>query len=539
MRAPMPPPIPGNRRQRQPKVHPRNGNRNWRDSDREQADRRSRKTDETRVASKEPRRKGALRTSVEEPPPPPPLIVVEAKKPRTVYRVGRRELRCGIDSYMMVFWLSIGIMVMSALLFVSFVVWLGVLGELLAVLGVVGGFLEHNGFVAAFVGLASLELIAVCIICLVFQSTAACGGAEAGQTTSCLLLGWVSSVGLALLLLAGTAFGALAIFVQKRGVVLEQERLDAAQREAVRVQGIKDLKASLKLTFKSWGADLATIFKDFDGDGNGEIDEFELYNGLRTLGATVGHREVHDLFTQIDVDGSGDIDYAEFAHWFDPDAPLPPTDREREIEAHKEAERAKEAARREERVRRWSAVASRLQRKQMRDGLNEARRNQKAYEEEELVAEALREAFAAATARDNPGHVSHKGFRAVVTKLVAARHLGGLDKKAVTAAIGHIDPAGRKGAISYNQFKDWFKKARAEAKANAEPDPTVLAAFEAFDEDGSGAIDHDEFRNVCSRLMPGMMDEETLRDALLELDPDGDGEISFEEFEAWYSLNLA
>jgi hypothetical protein len=80
-------------------------------------------------------------------------------------------------------------------------------------------------------------------------------------------------------------------------------------------------------------------------------------------------------------------------------------------------------------VRRWSAVASRLQRKQMRDGLNEARRraagpfskvscapcvfhmrfsvqskhrggdeqtargqarrNQKAYEEEQLVAEAL------------------------------------------------------------------------------------------------------------------------------------------------------
>ena len=38
---------------------------------------------------------------------------------------------------------------------------------------------------------------------------------------------------------------------------------------------------------------------------------------------------------------------------------------------------------------------------------------------------------------------------------------------------------------------------------------------------------------------PGMMHEETLRDALLELDPDGDGVISFEEFEAWYSLNLA
>ena len=35
-------------------------------------------------------------------------------------------------------------------------------------------------------------------------------------------------------------------------MVLEQERLHAAQREAVRVQGIKDLKASLKLTFKSW-----------------------------------------------------------------------------------------------------------------------------------------------------------------------------------------------------------------------------------------------------------------------------------------------
>jgi hypothetical protein len=82
----------------------------------------------------------------------------------------------------------------------------------------------------------------------------------------------------------------------------------------------------------------------------------------------------------------------------------------------------------------------------------------------------------------------------VVTKLVAARHLGGLDKKAVTAAIGQIDPAGRKGAISYNQFKDWFTKARAKAKASFDEGISLLSPILFY-------MDHPHTENEWERRM--------------------------------------
>ena len=61
--------------------------------------------------------------------------------------------------------------------------------------------------------------------------------------------------------------------------------------------------------------------------------------------------------------------------------------------------------------------------------------------------------------------------------------------------------------------------------------------FSAFD-DNSGSIGPDEFRSLCHELEPDMV-EATINDALKELDGDGDGEISLDEFKTWWEAAMA
>ncbi|OQS06494.1 hypothetical protein THRCLA_20363 [Thraustotheca clavata] len=62
---------------------------------------------------------------------------------------------------------------------------------------------------------------------------------------------------------------------------------------------------------------------------------------------------------------------------------------------------------------------------------------------------------------------------------------------------------------------------------------TIRAAFQAFDDDGSGTIDVTEFHELVKSL-EGVLTPDQFQDALKLLDKDGNGVISFEEFEAWW-----
>ena len=64
-----------------------------------------------------------------------------------------------------------------------------------------------------------------------------------------------------------------------------------------------------------------------------------------------------------------------------------------------------------------------------------------------------------------------------------------------------------------------------------DPEQELRDAFAVFDSDGSGAIDRKELKRLMKKLGQALSEAEI--DAMMnEVDENGDGEISFEEFKA-------
>lgn len=78
-------------------------------------------------------------------------------------------------------------------------------------------------------------------------------------------------------------------------------------------------------------------------------------------------------------------------------------------------------------------------------------------------------------------------------------------------------------------FKSLQKAMKSSSKLYGHVLADAKSAFEAMDRDGSGALDHDEFKDAIKLLGIGITDEQC--DALIcELDDNGDGEIDYDEF---------
>merc|ERR1712003_43207 len=59
-------------------------------------------------------------------------------------------------------------------------------------------------------------------------------------------------------------------------------------------------------------AEFKEAFALFDKDGDGTITTKELGTVMRSLGQTPTEAELHDMINEVDSDGSGTIDFAEF-----------------------------------------------------------------------------------------------------------------------------------------------------------------------------------------------------------------------------------
>ena len=67
------------------------------------------------------------------------------------------------------------------------------------------------------------------------------------------------------------------------------------------------------LTNKEEKKDLEKIFKLMDKDGNGTLDRQEVLEGYEEhFGIQMTEEQVDAMFTAVDIDGSGGIDYTEF-----------------------------------------------------------------------------------------------------------------------------------------------------------------------------------------------------------------------------------
>jgi calcium-dependent protein kinase len=58
---------------------------------------------------------------------------------------------------------------------------------------------------------------------------------------------------------------------------------------------------------------MATLFKQFDKNNDGRLDRQEILNGYEQYhGTCFAADEIEEIFTRIDIDQSGYIDYTEF-----------------------------------------------------------------------------------------------------------------------------------------------------------------------------------------------------------------------------------
>ena len=62
---------------------------------------------------------------------------------------------------------------------------------------------------------------------------------------------------------------------------------------------------------------LKGVFDKFDGDDNHAIDREEFGQFMAAIGKKLSTAELDEGFAQIDVDGSGTIEFDEFVDWWE------------------------------------------------------------------------------------------------------------------------------------------------------------------------------------------------------------------------------
>ena len=238
------------------------------------------------------------------------------------------------------------------------------------------------------------------------------------------------------------------------------------------------------------GIDLDAAFSSLDADGSGSVTHREFKDGLRDLGIELPHAQMKELLATFDEDGDGEIDYDEFVREFTDDSdPLADA---------------------------WT-LQSKL-----------------AVVDSDIAEIELNEAFAKLD-YDGDGSITHDEFRAGLRRIGVILPIG-----TVKELIKTFDADGD-GMIEWQEFVHEFgtKPHQLQAMLLAQGQKSdarqeiLTRIWKRVDADGSGALDREEVRQVLIQM--GRPEEDIDLDAAMEeLDADGDGEVDFGEFEAWF-----
>jgi Ca2+-binding EF-hand superfamily protein len=322
---------------------------------------------------------------------------------------------------------------------------------------------------------------------------------------------------------------------------------------------MQSMKEALKAHYKGKDMTVREVFDALDDDGSGYLDRTEIEKAAGILGGVLGElmsaEGVQKCFESMDPDGDGEVTFDEFAVWW------------KWQEAEKKAEGMDEAALAEELQARGMQLQGKASMVSMKEALKAL------YSGREMTARQLFNELD----EDGSGYLD----RAEVEK--AAGLLGSslgilMDTDQQDAAFRAMDPDGD-GEVTFEEFDVWWKGVEAEqligdmdesdvAEALMEAgivvsgdasqssmqsmkealkahykgkDMTPREVFDALDEDGSGFLDREEIEKASGVLGAGLgfiMSSEELDRQFRAMDPDGDGEVTFDEFSAWCKCHV-
>jgi calcium-binding protein CML len=239
--------------------------------------------------------------------------------------------------------------------------------------------------------------------------------------------------------------------------------------------------------------DLRKVFDKFDKDGDGQIEPDEFYRAAKNLGWSGTEEELDESFMRADADGNGTIEWPEFRDWYKSKNP--------------------------------DAVVKMMQEMEGSD--------------ENAIA-MLKELFDKHDS-DSNGELSMKEFFKMAKSIKLAT------KKAELERMFRDMDVDKGGTIDFGEFKDWYenntdgeilkrvKGAMGNDKKSMKRRQTLKVMFGRIDSNNSGEIDSPEMLQLALDL--GL--EMTLADMntiFSEIDLDGNGAVSFEEFSEWFLL---
>ena len=338
---------------------------------------------------------------------------------------------------------------------------------------------------------------------------------------------------------------------------MEQDELHEALAELgiQATEGASDvtLREALKSFYSGKEHTAESTFAALDLDGSGTLDREELGKAAGALGATLKlvmtDAELDYQFKMMDPDGDGTITLEEFKEFW----------KEQEIDQlvdDMDTEEVQEALQ-DIGVDTNGRVVSQVT---MREAL-------KAHYSGRIWT--AHSAFDRLD-RDNSGQLERSEFQQAAGVLGANLKFF-LTVDEVNRQFDHID-TDRDGYVSFEEFQRWWIELETDSKVGEMDEidlaiamqkagiqaegasvasmrdalrahtttkaMTVRALFDSIDEDGSGYLDREEMEKAAAMLgakLGFLMSEEQINHQWELMDPDGDGEVTFDEFQAWWN----
>ncbi|GLE00301.1 hypothetical protein PINS_up009029 [Pythium insidiosum] len=270
---------------------------------------------------------------------------------------------------------------------------------------------------------------------------------------------------------------------------------------------------------------LEMAFKQHDEDGNGELDHQEFRRFMKHYGVR-NDRDINDLISKLDTDESGTISCQEFVQHF-----LPSAKRASDA-SNTDSVKQRLAALRELEVVWMEEVL------QHHNSLEEAFRQFDRDERNELDYEQFRDLMGQygiseesnirlllkRLDADNSGTVSLAEFKEVFNPQRIPRRIkpsSSPPTKSKKPNVIEVQQAKAKAIRIRLLEEQWVKAALA-------AHDSVKDAFDAFDSDKSGELDHEEFRQLM--IAYGIDRQDDIDTLIKKIDVDRSGTIEYDEF---------